>query len=70
MSGLLSWGLSLGMMAIAWYIGGVEVVSSAARNWKAVLAAASMYGILISLLMLVKGYYWPSYPKDRRFSCK
>ncbi|OQE25935.1 hypothetical protein PENFLA_c007G09566 [Penicillium flavigenum] len=68
MNGMLSWGLSLGMVAIAWYIGGVEVVSSAARNWKALLAAASMYGILMSLLMLVKGYYWPSYPKDRRFS--
>lgn len=70
MNGLLSWGITLGIMAMAWYIGGVEVVSGAARNWKAVLAAANMYGLLMSLLMLAKGHYRPSYPADRRFSCK
>lgn len=70
MNGLLSWSTTLGIMVIAWYVGGVEVVSSAARNWKAVLAAANMYGLLVSLFMLVKGYYRPSYPEDRRLSWK
>lgn len=70
MNGLLSWSTTLGILAVAWYAGGVEVVSSAARNWKAVLAAANMYGLLMSLFMLAKGYYRPSYPEDRRFSCQ
>ncbi|KAE8364706.1 ergosterol biosynthesis ERG4/ERG24 family-domain-containing protein [Aspergillus caelatus] len=68
MNGLLSWGITVGAVFLAACIGGAEIVASLAQNWAAVLAAANVYGLAVPALAVAKGYIWPTFESDRRFS--
>lgn len=39
-----------------------------ANNWQGLLIAANIYGYLLAIVAMVKGYVAPSHPNDRKFS--
>ncbi|KAE8379574.1 ergosterol biosynthesis ERG4/ERG24 [Aspergillus bertholletiae] len=68
MNGLLSWIMMIAVTGLAAYVWGAEIVASLAQNWGPALVMANMYGLALSSLAWVKGYAWPSFQNDRRFS--
>jgi hypothetical protein len=42
--------------------------SALAENWEALSVAANAYGLLLAVVVYVKGRKWPSFEEDRKFS--
>lgn len=68
MNGLLSFSLTIAVVAVAAACNGAKLIAGLAENWTSFLVVANVYGLLVALLAQIKGYTMPTCEKDRRMS--
>ncbi|KAK2611956.1 hypothetical protein QQS21_002062 [Conoideocrella luteorostrata] len=67
-NGLLSWFLTIGLWFGVLCTKGAEAASAPARNFTMLIVSGNIYGLMIAVLALLKGYLFPGANGDRRFS--
>lgn len=66
-NGLLAWAVTHGVVIGAAVIGFLDL-TFIADHWEALLVATNVYGIVLPIFLLIKGYVAPSYPNDCKYS--
>jgi 7-dehydrocholesterol reductase len=68
MNGLLSFFLTIAVVAGSAACNGAKAIAGLAENWTSFLVVANAYGLLVALIAQIKGYTMPTCEKDRRMS--
>ena len=66
-TGLLAWTVTHGLFAMAIFTGTIKA-SIIADHWQSLIVAADVYGILVSVAAMLKGYFAPTHEGDRKLS--
>ncbi|KAF7192523.1 7-dehydrocholesterol reductase [Pseudocercospora fuligena] len=66
-NGLLAWSITHGLFAMAIFTGTIRA-SIIADHWQSLIVAADVYGILVSVAAMSKGYFAPTHAGDRKLS--
>ena len=66
-NGLMAWALTHLLFLTACVLGVLDP-GIIAKHWEGLLVAVNTYGFVLAILVQWKGYWFPSFPEDRKLS--